>query len=541
MPIASAATHLADETRAHGAHSTADELSSLIEALFDHVYRLWLAEFVHAGAPDAAVARQVVSRIWGRSKMLIGQRVGLARLIREVFVSQGLPTVVAGLAAVDFGTMSDHAHPVSRLIEFRNGFMHGGFAETVARIEEHRALVETLIERVPGFVAQPVMVVVNDGRVVALREHEEVAEGFAVAPAEPFAPFVVSADGHARLDLYPLWTVLTDADGKHTLAPPEAQGQQHTVDAFFQREALRQYAERWENERMGRFDHTDSLKARAWRALEPGEASALKAAVDAVQLVLVEGHPGCGKASALAALLDGELADTSRFADIAAVVVEPGEPAQSATTFAHFVLRAAERALARAPEFPMPVVKNRNDKDSRTLTKLAAESLARANRRVLILIEDAHLGTLEAPNEQDTLASVVRSLAGTHVHVVATAHPGAMATPFAHDRKVTLSVPSTPSQARLTSALAPTLRGSALHARVLTSLHRLGRPSDLFTVCDALEAEGGEPVLEPAVERALADLRPFLRSHRPHGGGERLYEFFHPEVALALSAHGAST
>ncbi len=129
------------------------------------------------------------------------------------------------------------------------------------------------------------------------------------------------------------------------------------------------------------------------------------------------------------------------------------------------------------------------------------------------------------------------------MHVVATTHPGALAGPFAHDRKVILGVPAAPRVERIRGVLTPALAGRRLHAHVLGALAERVEPSELFAICDALEAAPGgadASVFEPAVERALADLRPVLHSVRPGPGAERTYAIFHPAVAEALRTIGGA-
>jgi hypothetical protein len=541
MPIATRARTLAEETAAHGEHTTPDELADLIEASFDHLYRLWMAEFALAGAPDAAVARRVVTR--AGEKLLMGARVGLARALRDCFVARGIPTVVEGLASCDFGAVGDVSHPVARLVAFRNEFAHGSFSSTVANIREHRALLAEWLERAPGLLTQPVMVVLSESEVVALRGEVERVDTLVGLPAARFAPFVLSADGARRLDLFPLWCVAQDASGRLTLRHPDATRREQTMQQFFAREALREYAQRWEDECAGIFDHREVLRARAWRALDAAEAAALRAAVASVQFVLVEAHPGCGKAAALTALLDGALLDPGRFADVSVVVLEQDGPSQSASTFASFVARAAERALGLAPRALSaadgpPAKKGRSREFGPTaLAREAAARLHAAGRRVLVLVEDAHLGTRAAPGQKQTIAEVVRALERSPVHVVATTHPGALARPFAHDRKVVLGVPTSPRVERVAEWLASALRGRSLHALVLARLARETEPMSLFALCDAVEAEAGA-IFEPALERALADVRPVLCTARAGADSERVYSVFHPAVRAALDGAG---
>ncbi|MEI8255424.1 MAG: hypothetical protein WCJ30_07085, partial [Deltaproteobacteria bacterium] len=528
-------------------------LADLIEATIDFLFRLWVGEFGRAGAPDAAAARFLVENLGDR--MSLGIRVAVASRLRAVFVRDGLPTAVRGLADVEFGQPGDER--VGRLVVFRNKFAHGNFGAAVRDIEDHRTLLEELLERLPALAEQPVLVEVSGGAVVDLRG---VPEGVAALSAErPTAghPFIVAHDGSVALDLFPLWLFRQRDDATFELVHPDGESSGHAVKDFFSREALREYAQRWQDEIDGLFSHDEKLAARVWRPLEADERRALREAVDSAQLVLVEGHPGCGKAAALHELLL-DPAMRSRFADVSAIVLEPGEPSQRAGTFAALVARGAERALGLAPRAlfaPAQSAKGAggrgSEKANRGLSRTqlkdmsassraeyAAKMLAEAGLHVLVLVEDAHVGTRPASGERETVAAVVRALANTNVHVVATTHPGALWTPFAHDRKVQLAIPATPQPERLNAAVAALVADRAMLREVLASVCTKGQDHTLFAVCDALDASRTESVFEPEVERALADLRPVLTTRRE--GGERVWAAFHPSVAAALGTPGGA-
>ncbi len=539
-PIALRARRLARETALHGVHTTPDELADLIEATFDHLFRLWVAEFAHAEAPDPSVARELVSRLGG--KLLLGQRVGFARELRGVFVKQSLPTVVDGLAAVEFGRQGDRAHRVARLMEFRNAFAHGSFGATVAAIEEHRALLESVLEDLPALEKQPVMAGLETGELVALRGTLELVQATSVDVPSPLAPFIVSRDGASRLDLFPIWRAGQRQNGDWTLLPPDPAVTGQSVEEFFRREALREYAQRFAAERDGLFDHTSKLRERALRVLGADEVSVVRKAVAEVQFVLVEAPPGCSKAAALLAVREDRTLVPGSFADVAVVVLESGELAQYAFTFAAFVARSVDRALGLGVRELYEAVGAKSDKNARDerkkppseLARAAAERLAKDGKHVLILIDDAHEGIRPAWGQTETVADVVRALAKTNVHLVATTHPGALALPFPYDRKVVLSDTVSPDPRRLREFVEGSLHERALHRRVLGKLAARGAPTTLFALCDDLEADGGEPVFEPAVERALADLRPVLKADRPGPGAEREWQLFHPAVGASL-------
>lgn len=528
-PLAERARALVDETLSNGERTTPDELADLIEAVFDYVYRLWVMEYANVDAPDPAVNRELFGLLARRP--FLGQKVGLSRVLHGWFAREGRSTVVDGLAAIDFGRPGESDHPVARLITFRNGFAHGSFGASIETIAEHRALLEGLLERVPGLVEQPVVAEVGPGEVVALRGELERVTSLSVEPAPRAQPFMVASDGSARLDLYPMLQV-SSAEGVWALTAGGAHDTAPSVTTFFEREALRRHAEAWQRERDGFLDHREKLASRAWRAPSSDDVRVVREALGEVQFVLTEGRPGCGKAGIVAALSRGDLTAPGAFDDVSCLVVEVGEPSHAASTFEGFVARAAERALGLEAGSLRP---DKRDMGSLALARAAAARLAAAGKRVLIGIDDAHLTTSPPRRGEPTVAGVLRALVGSPVHALMAAHPGAYTAPLVHDRKIVLSSPEAPRDDRLGAWLRAALAGRPLHAETLAQLARARAPQALFELCDALDEGRDEPVFEPAVERALVDLAPVIPSSRPEPGADRVFRVFHPAVASALA------
>jgi hypothetical protein len=535
-PIARRARTLAHEHETNGEETTPDELAHLIEATLDHLFRLWVMEYANVDAPDATANRALFGTLSERPTL--GLKVGLAQQLRSVFLDRGLTTVVEGLTTVDFGDGTDAHHPIARLITFRNAFAHGSFTAAASAIREHRALIEQILVSIPGLWKQPVMVVTESSDLLALRGEVERLTIMPVTPAAALHPFVAAADGRGRLDLFPMWQV-GRVDGEWTLVAPDGKATAQNVETFFARESLRQYAERWQREREGFLDHRAAVTARAWRPLAAAELAELRSAIAAEQLVLVEARPGCGKAAAMAALLDGQAIDAGRFADVSCIVIERGEPSHSAATFAGFVARAVERALGQPPRWS--ALRKGSNASPLSAASLAAAQLAKSGKQVLIGVEDAHLGTVPQGPGEPSVASVVRALAGSNVHFVMTAHSGAMASPLAYDRRVELAIPPEPRVDRIAMWLRGAIGDRPLHRRVLAHLVAQGSPQTLFEICDALDEGQEQPVFEPAVERALADLRPVLVAIRTQAGADRIYHIAHAAIAAAFSAEGGAS
>jgi hypothetical protein len=91
----------------------------------------------------------------------------------------------------------------------------------------------------------------------------------------------------------------------------------------------------------------------------------------------------------------------------------------------------------------------------------------------------------------------------------------------------------------LKQAVSRLCAGQPLRVRVLQALSKSERPHHLFSLCDTLEANGAA-VFEPAVERALWDLRPVLTGTRQEEEVEgtmervRIWSVFSPAISESL-------
>ncbi len=496
-PLAAAASTLAAEMATNGEHTTADELVACIDALFGLLGRLWVAEYLAAGAPDARVNRLLHDRVIARhGPVLGGAWIGIAREIHGVFEAGDLPTVATGLRGLDFGAPGQTDHPVSRLSAYRNSFAHGSFHAVVDDIRTHRRVLDSVLERLPFLVEQPVLV--DDGHgVVALRGTPERVQPVPVTLPKG-QPCMVSADGRIA-NLYPL-AVVRDIDGQAGLAWPGKKGpgaRDLLRDARFQ-----VWFERYQRELEGHVEGAERClgEAGAWHE---GNAALREATQERARgLVLLETAPGAPRT--------GVLAGWATQADLR-WRVRPDTLMASGRVLSRAILRATERRLGL-----------RDGELACADETLWREALADAARRLdqhatvlLLAIEDLHLGDETANPGEPSVQDVWRALAGGPFLAVGGAMRQWSLRPLPWDSRVSLGWAPPDGNARFSGEL-PDLfarRASTLLRSVVEVLLASdGTPQDLFAVCDALEAAGGEGtvVFEPEVERALWDLAPVL-------------------------------
>jgi len=541
-PIARALEILMAEIEESGLETTADETATVIEAVFSHLGRLWVAEYLELAGNDAqAVSGELNELVFERFSqgrpVLLGQWIVLSRTIRNHFQASGAATIMQDLVGVDYGGPGDATHPVSRLVHFRNHFSHGSFLATRHEITGHQQLIHDLLDQLPCLRHQPAVVHETETGVhlAATGTWPEVEP----PPGEPFpAAHPVITGGESRqLDLYPMLQ-LARKNGSWTLAPSS---DREAFGSLFHRPGLDVWLEKYEHERRGHLRFELSGEP---RALPSGVKEQLREALAAPApgLILVEAHPGGGSAQVVSCLDPGdnpEGLELGRFASTGRVAVRPGQPGQSGFMVAQMVLRLIEQALGLEDGHYQADLKNILLDDGPLSGAL--RDLRAGKREVLLGLDGLHHGVVAYRGEPLTVLGVYQFLAGSPVGVVATVVPGGVARPF-YDRKIQFPLPAEPAQAEIGDWVRALCGGHELRRRVLGVLGSREEQWDLFSVCNALDKAGhggDESVFEPAVERALWDLRPLLSWSREMRTIEdvtervRLWKLFSPAVREA--------
>jgi hypothetical protein len=535
-PVALAVQEMLVEIEVNGEHMAADEVVKLIEAVFSHLGRIWVAEYLNKGAFDENLNRELFETL-GRN-VSIGQWISMSRTIRALFQKHRKATLMIDLDAQDFGKPGEYEHPVAQLISYRNSFSHGSMSAVVEDIRKHRNLIEEVLMKLPCLIEQPIRVAVDEnGGCLLVNGLWEPA-----APAPPemlvFQPFILSElpdEGETqRLELYPLLYV--DRSGEeYEVKHASVKDTQHPVSRLFECEALRIWYERYERERLGFLDFQDSLSEKTSLPLPAESARELQEAIDdrAKNLILIRAYPGCGKTAAIISLLDsGNSSLKEHFSAVALYEVRSGHLSQSGFTFANFILRQIEQALEQeSPHYQLNL-----EKTSETLDE-AFGALKVAGKEILIGIEDLHLGQECYRREPLSVLDIYRMLPTRPLTVVSTVFHGSVRGPLFFDAVMDWPVVNERSLERgdLESVLQSLLKSSPpLHHQVLRVLSSQESGLDCFSVCDVLEADGQKNVFEPAVERAIWDLKPLLIEERLQQDRTRKWLPFSPEVKNTL-------
>jgi len=531
--IALAVQEMLVEIDVSGEHTTADETVNLIEEVFSHLGRVWVAEYLKQGAFDENLNRYLFETL-GRN-VSIGLWISMSRRIRSLFKDNAKITIMSGLDDQDFGEQGDNEHPVSQLISYRNSFSHGSMKAVVDDIREHRQLIEDVLMNLPCLIEQPMQVVVDENGTCL--QADGLWEPVKKAPSNalPLQPYVQSQKNEELLEFYPLLYVAQNEDA-YELHCTSAKNTQHPVSKLFERESLRIWYERYERESQGHLDFTEVLSKKTLIEIPKKAFGQLKDVISdhSKNLILIRAYPGCGKSAAIAGLIDSKLKllPKDRFSAVALYEVKTDHLSQSGMTFANFLLRKIEKVLQLEEGY----YKLKADSVVEKLDE-AFEDLSVANKEILLGIEDLHLGQSLYRGEPVSVLDLYRKLPGKPVTVVSTVLFGSVAGPLFFDEVIDWPVVEANSVEKedLATVIKSLLDSSfTLRQEVLKVLSIQSSAVDCFTVCDALEGSGHENIFEPAVERALCDLKPLLSVEREAETRIRKWQLYSSKVGETL-------
>jgi hypothetical protein len=526
-PLARAIQTLAMETAENGVHTTADELSAAIEAFFVAIGRIWVAEYLAIGAPDAAINRLLHERLATGRPVLVGQWIGLSRQLRAVFEASDLPTVTRGLRAFDLGTIGDDRHRVARLSHYRNSFAHGSFHALTDDIVAHRELLGEAMAALPFLTSQPILARTADGT-VALRAVAEAATDVAGADVPQDQPFLFGDAGRV-LPLWPLAFVRHTATGPELAwtASGKAKGDAVRLD-LSEVERYRTWLDRYHRELEG---DVEGEAACLDTPNAPLDVTGIQQALEAMQrqggrLLLLESSPGTDRRGLLAVLAGTEALRWR---------VQPGDLMGSGWTWLRAIARYTERQLG----LERAAAQDGDPAGWRALIDRLGGAWNLAGRRGRLVVEDLHLGDTAAHDREPSVQQIWRALADGPWTVVGGQHRQWSVRPLAYDARVQLPDADAVDRSALAAFLQQRLT-TDLHQAVLRALVAATTDVTVFGLCDALEAAAadGVPRYEPEVERALWDLAPLLHVDRAARGedGEAV-RTFHVLDRASLARH----
>ena len=497
---------LNNERRDSGIETTPDETSEVIESLFEHLGRLWMAELWHAIETEAlriqdcdGILLAIIERLQRRS-LTTGGWVSFSRQITTIFKHHQLSSFIEGLDTIDWGQPGDNGL-IARIMEFRNRFAHGSFEAPVDLINAGYNDVNDLLKQVPGLWKQRWHVlttvgwrtITENGLQDSVRTSNNNDADIVVENQGTFmslTPFFSHTDDGETIHL-PMWKPITVAEG-------------------LKQEQITAWHQKYRKEYAGLINRADSIKSQPYsNTHEDIWQDIVKPVLNRNhETTLLVGHPGTGVSNILPSILRHSQQDTSdtqwMFWD-----VKPFDLTQSANCFV--------RALAETLQSGIFTDKDGNGtkkyKDLKELSK-QIDSLGPllSESNLIIVIDGLQYAHLSYRFEPHTMIDVCNWLTELNASLILIHHPAENKTPIFFTSQITWPVYDIINQGELDNAYKwLRVENTPLYQNVLNTL-RAEPNSSLFEICDALDASNptAPPAFEPEIEYALWHLRPLL-------------------------------
>ncbi|MEC7988032.1 MAG: hypothetical protein VX278_22885 [Myxococcota bacterium] len=501
-----------------GIETTPDETSNVIEAFFNYVGRLWIAElmFLTERASDETFKGQesifrflydYLALVQRDKNPTIGLFVRLSREIQNFFVGADLTPHLSGLR--DIRISRGPTDPSDRLLRFRNNFAHGSFSSLIEDINTHYFLLEELMMRVPGLWQQPLMTYLDggwywwDGGWSALSSNigAEPTEGSIYIPSVAVAEQIRQGqtdtpemqNPHSYMPIFPLYGVQNREIVCSTL-------KSISLEELYYSQLISAWRERYSAEKSGKVDRNPLFAGPAKHPFDRSILSTLQAYLRSPDdnLYLIEYYAG-GEANSL---LNEREALSEGFDASFVWNIESLDLTQSGQTFAKKLILETEKLLGSVEFERSHSLMNR--------VKICTERLRAAGKRILILVSDLHLGLSEYRGEADTVVSIVNQLIETPFVVISTIHKGFLRKGIFYDKS--FSYPQNLVYPNELKNAVELYADTELKKRILRQLS-VDDSLHLFTICTQLE-KSGDVVFEPKVEYALWALSPLLNRER---------------------------
>ena len=246
------------ERNESGIETTPDETSEVIESLFEHIGRLWMAELWHVIETGTLTIQDcdgillaIIDNLQRRS-LTTGSWVSFSRQITTIFKQHQLSSFVEGLDTIDWGRPADNGL-IARIIDFRNRFAHGSFEAPVDLINAGYNDVNALIQQVPGLWKQQWHVlttvgwktITENGLQDSVYTSENNGSDIVIEKEGAFmslTPFFAHTDDGATIHL-PMWKPITVTEG-------------------LQQEQITVWHQKYRKEYAGLINRADSIKSR---------------------------------------------------------------------------------------------------------------------------------------------------------------------------------------------------------------------------------------------------------------------------------------
>ena len=499
--IAVTVENLLLEIDVSGEETTGDETSLLIEQYYGHVGRLWVSEYLNMGKSDELINKLLYDFL--RSNVTTGQWVLISRTIKNYFIKQKINTFLDGLINEDFGGQNETDSDTSKLIHYRNLFSHGSLEVSLEEIKSNRKRVFNKIKKAK-FLKQNIYIKPNsDLNFVKLGLINETVNLPKNLKVNLLQPFILNKNKEI-LNLYPLFTINGIDANSFELKFYSLKDTKISIDSLFERETLRIWFERYENERLGNIESLDYVKKTTKKNLNKTHKSKLNNFLENKKLntLVIKSYPGFDKITFIKEIFKVPklVLSKRKIEHINCYVIRKDGLSMSSYTFTRFIINQIELTLKKDKGYYFI-----NNTDHIKALHNGLKDLKNENKYLLIGIENLHIGENFYLKENMNIIDIYNLLVKSNIILISTFYNGSIKSKLFYDDEILVkSIPEKSINHKELKVTLDALKNNLIY-KILKCFDETKTFYNLFDICDLYEKKYKTNIFEPKLEREIFD------------------------------------
>ena len=529
--IAVTVENLLLEIDVSGEETTGDETSLLIEQYYGHVGRLWVSEYLNTGKSDELINKLLYDFL--RSNVTTGQWVLISRTIKNYFIKQKINTFLDGLIEEDFGGQNETDSDTSKLIHYRNLFSHGSLEVSLEEIKSNRKRVFNKIKKAK-FLKQNIYIKPNSDlnfiKLGLINETVNLPKNLKVNSQQPF----ILNKNKEILNLYPLFTINGIDTNSFELKFYSLKDTKVSIDSLFERETLRIWFERYENERLGNIESLDYVKKSTKKNLNKTHKSKLNNFLENKKLntLVIKSYPGFDKITFIKEIFKVPklVLSERKIEHINCYVIRKDGLSMSSYTFTRFIINQIELTLKRDKGYYFI-----NNTDHIKALHNSLNDLKNENKYLLIGVENLHIGENFYLKENMNIIDIYNLLVKSNIILISTFYFGSIKSKLFYDDEILVN--SIPEKNINHEELKETLNSlkTKLIYKILKCFDDTKTFYNLFDICDLYEKKYKTNIFEPKLERAIFDHIYLFYEKNNIDNHEKSWKLFTPLIKKYLT------
>ena len=473
----------------------------LIEKYYGHVGRLWVSEYLNTGKSDELINKLLFDFL--RSNVTTGQWVLISRTIKNYFIKQKINTFLDGLIDEDFGGQNEIDSDTSKLIHYRNLFSHGSLEVSLEEIKSNRKRVFNKIKKAK-FLKQNIYIKPNSDlnfiKLGLINETVNLPKHLKVNSQQPF----ILNKNKEILNLYPLFTINGIDTKSFELKFYSLKDTKISIDSLFERETLRIWFERYENERLGNIESLDYVKKTTKKKLNKTHKSKLSNFLEnkKLNMLVIKSYPGFDKITFIKEIFKVPklVLSKRKIEHINCYVIRKDGLSMSSYTFTRFIINQIELTLKKDKGYYFI-----NNTDHIKALHNSLKDLKNENKYLLIGIENLHIGENFYLKENMNIIDIYNLLVKSNIILIATFYNGSIKSKLFYDDEILVkSIPEKNINHEELKVTLDALKNNLIY-KILKCFDETKTFYNLFDICNLYEKKYKTNIFEPKLEREIFD------------------------------------